>query len=222
MNMPGLSSSARTTRHWEFFLVHSMQVLCQPRLCKGDHASLTHGAEPFLRSRQLCSYSRTSQHFMECEGSLPCSQEPSTGPYPEPDQSSPYHFTTSLSTHLRLGLPSGLFLSGFPTNILYAFLFSPFVLHAQPTSSPLTWTIQKMKKRKKIWILVLPVKHQVYFLCRQLPVFATEFVFCFVLVHRESLKWEMLFYSLTFTLSYLVLSYWVLHTKVKLPPCLTN
>jgi hypothetical protein len=30
-----------------------------------------------------------------------------------------------LSTHLRLGLPSGLFPSGFPTNILYAFLFSP-------------------------------------------------------------------------------------------------
>jgi hypothetical protein len=27
-----------------------------------------------------------------------------------------------LSTHLRLGLPSGLFPSGFPTNILYAFL----------------------------------------------------------------------------------------------------
>jgi hypothetical protein len=30
-----------------------------------------------------------------------------------------------LSTHLRLGLPSGLLHSGFPTNILYAFLFSP-------------------------------------------------------------------------------------------------
>jgi hypothetical protein len=30
-----------------------------------------------------------------------------------------------LSTHLRLGLPSGLFPSGFPTNNLYAFLFSP-------------------------------------------------------------------------------------------------
>jgi hypothetical protein len=30
-----------------------------------------------------------------------------------------------LSTHLRLGLPSGLFPSGFPTNILYAFLVSP-------------------------------------------------------------------------------------------------
>jgi hypothetical protein len=28
-----------------------------------------------------------------------------------------------LSAHLRLGLPSGLFPSGFPTNILYVFLF---------------------------------------------------------------------------------------------------
>jgi hypothetical protein len=28
---------------------------------------------------------------MEPEGSLPFSQEPSTGPDPEPDQSSPYH-----------------------------------------------------------------------------------------------------------------------------------
>jgi hypothetical protein len=54
--------------------------------------ALTHGAEPFLRSR----YSRTSQHFMEPEGSLPCSQEPSTGPYPEPDQSNPHHLILSL------------------------------------------------------------------------------------------------------------------------------
>jgi hypothetical protein len=69
---------------------------------------------------------------MEHEGSLPCSQEPSPGPYPEPDRSSPYHPILSLfrsililSYHLRLGLLSGLFPSGFPTNILYAFLFSP-------------------------------------------------------------------------------------------------
>jgi hypothetical protein len=32
--------------------------------------------------------SRTSQHFMEPEGSSPCSQEPFTGSCPEPDQSS--------------------------------------------------------------------------------------------------------------------------------------
>jgi hypothetical protein len=35
-----------------------------------------------------------------------------------------------LFTHLRLRLPSGLFPSGFPTKIPYAFLFAPCVLHA--------------------------------------------------------------------------------------------
>jgi hypothetical protein len=34
---------------------------------------LTYGTEPFLRSCQLCSPSRTPQHFMEPEGSIPCS-----------------------------------------------------------------------------------------------------------------------------------------------------
>jgi hypothetical protein len=45
-----------------------------------------------------------------------------------------------LFTRLCLDLPSGLFLSGFPTNILYAVLFSPFVLHALPISSSLIWS----------------------------------------------------------------------------------
>jgi hypothetical protein len=41
---------------------------------------VTYGAEPFLRSCQLCSHSGTSQHFKEPEGSSPRSQEPSIGP----------------------------------------------------------------------------------------------------------------------------------------------
>jgi hypothetical protein len=68
------------------------------------------------------------KNFIEPESPLPCSQESSTGPYPEPDQSIPSHSITVrsiliLSTHTLLGLPCGLIPSGFPTNILHAFLF---------------------------------------------------------------------------------------------------
>jgi hypothetical protein len=54
------------------------------------------GADSFLRSCQLCSPSGTPQHFMEPEGSIPCSQEHSTGPYPETYQSNPLHPILSL------------------------------------------------------------------------------------------------------------------------------
>jgi hypothetical protein len=47
--------------------------------------------KPLLRSRYLHIYARISQHFIEPGGSLTCSQEPSTGPCPEPDQSSPFN-----------------------------------------------------------------------------------------------------------------------------------
>jgi hypothetical protein len=49
---------------------------------------------------------------MEPEGSLLHLQVPATCLYPELAQSSPY-------SHLRLGLPSGLFLTGFPNKTLY-------------------------------------------------------------------------------------------------------
>jgi hypothetical protein len=67
---------------------------------------------------------------MEPEGSLPSLQQPSAGPYPEANRSSPHHPVSLrsiliLSTHLLHGIPSSLFPSGFPTNILHAFLFCP-------------------------------------------------------------------------------------------------
>jgi hypothetical protein len=55
---------------------------------------------------------------MEPEGSKPNSQELSTYPYPEPDQSSPTVKDSSLSTHLRFDLPSGLVPSGITTSNL--------------------------------------------------------------------------------------------------------
>ena len=62
---------------------------------------------------------------MEPESSLPYSQAPASCPYPEPTPSSPHnpsHFLKihlNIILHLRLGLPNGLFSSGFPTKTLY-------------------------------------------------------------------------------------------------------
>jgi len=54
---------------------------------------------------------------MKPEGSLPCSQQPATGLYPEP-----VHTLTSYlgSNHLNLGLPNVLFYSRSPIKTLHA------------------------------------------------------------------------------------------------------
>jgi hypothetical protein len=52
MNMLGLLLSVRIAHiacYWKFFLVHCIQVICQSRLCKADHAYLTY----FMLQRQL-------------------------------------------------------------------------------------------------------------------------------------------------------------------------
>jgi hypothetical protein len=100
---------------------------------------------------------------MEPEGSLPCSQELAAGSYISWARC--IQFTTShpislrsiliLSLHLRLGLPSGYFPSGFPTKILYTsmgvrglnsqrglriILFSTASRPAlEPTQPPIQW-----------------------------------------------------------------------------------
>jgi hypothetical protein len=87
--------------------------------------SLFHGAESFLRSHQLLSYSGISQHFMEPEGSLPYSQEPSTVHILS--QINLVHTTLSYVSkiHFNIILPPTSrtsFPSSFPTKTLYSLL----------------------------------------------------------------------------------------------------
>jgi hypothetical protein len=91
---------------------------------------------PSWEAANCAAIQKIPSNFKEPEGSSPCSQKPSTGPYPEPVRSSSHHpilfllrSILILSAHLRLGLPSGFFPSGFPTNIIYAFLVSPIPNH---------------------------------------------------------------------------------------------
>jgi hypothetical protein len=92
----------------------------------------------FSASTILCQFSTYSSQVTnsvapEPESSSPHSQQPANGPYPEPGESTPHTspqpiFPTSIlipSSHLRLGLPGGLFPSGFPTKTLHTFLPSP-------------------------------------------------------------------------------------------------
>ena len=89
---------------------------------------LLHGAESFLRSQQVLSYSRNFPHFIEPEGSSPHSQQLAICSYPEPDRSSPCPHTTFwrsiliLSYHLRLVLSNYLY--HFMENCCVSCLFS--------------------------------------------------------------------------------------------------
>jgi hypothetical protein len=93
-----------------------------------------------LHEAEFLSYSAIQEnfpHLMEPEGSLLSSREPDSGPYPVPDDSSPQPPPDSLqihlilSSHLRLIFLSGLFLSGFRTNI------SPLVCRTRVAQKPL-------------------------------------------------------------------------------------
>jgi hypothetical protein len=93
-HQPSCTTRHRVPSSSSFTTSKATMEILQPASARDNNIItylLTYGAEPFLRSCQLCSHSRASQHFMEPEGSSPCSQEPSNGPYPKPDQPSPHH-----------------------------------------------------------------------------------------------------------------------------------
>jgi hypothetical protein len=56
---------------------------------------LTYGAE-HLEAADCAAIQEIPSNFKEPEGSSPCSNEPSTGPYPQPDWSSLYNPIISL------------------------------------------------------------------------------------------------------------------------------
>jgi len=77
----------------------------------------------------------------ETTGLLSFSQEPATFPCSEPDKSNPRCFDISPEDRLsivldaRVGLPSGLFPSGFPTQTLYAFRSPPPMRATSPVNA---------------------------------------------------------------------------------------
>jgi len=79
---------------------------------------------------------------MEPAGSLPCSQGPAIGTYPEPAASSPQppalfsKIYSNMISRLRLVLPSGLFPSGFCNqNTVCISQFSPQCYRPHPSHS---------------------------------------------------------------------------------------
>ena len=78
---------------------------------------------------------------MEPESPSPYPQVPATCPYPEPTPSSPHDPPPTswrsiliLSSHLHLGLPNGLFPSGFPPTPCAHHYPPPYAPHALPIS----------------------------------------------------------------------------------------
>jgi len=78
---------------------------------------------------------------MKTKGSLSCSKKPIIGPYPESHETSPhlvYLRSILILFSQVLGLSSGLFRSGIPTNNLYTFV----TFHVcYMTCSSLIWSL---------------------------------------------------------------------------------
>jgi hypothetical protein len=140
---------------WQTYSPHTRRHMVLTSLTKrekgineGDFMSCTqrNGADSFLISRQLCSYSifltfyGTRRFIVVFTTALQWSLS-----WDRSIQSLPIHpislrSTLILPSHLRLGRSSGLFPSTYHIKTLYALLFSPCVLHEPHISCSFTRT----------------------------------------------------------------------------------
>jgi hypothetical protein len=80
---------------WRNVYCRSVFDSCEKRsVC--IHTYLRTELSPSWEAANCAAIQNIPSNFKEPEGSSPCSEEPSTDPYPEPVRSSPYHPTVSL------------------------------------------------------------------------------------------------------------------------------
>ena len=96
--------------------IYLLTPWCRVLLEKLNGLQLVKKFSAFYGTRRFITALTSIRHL-----SLSCAS-PIQSPYPHPTS---WRYILILFTHLRLGLPSGLFPSGFPTNTLYAPLSSP-------------------------------------------------------------------------------------------------
>ena len=98
---------------------------CRALLEKLTGLQLVKKFPAFYGTRRVITALTSVRHL-----SLSCAS-PIQSTYPHPTS---WRSILILSTHLRVGLPNGLFPSGFPTKTLYAPTPHPYTPHAQPIS----------------------------------------------------------------------------------------
>ena len=95
----------------------------------------------FFRSHQVLGFSRNYPQFIDSEGSSPCSQQPTTYPYPESHQSDPSapnyifkaHFNIILTSTSRSPKCSSPLRFHHQNPLCSSPLHLPTVAHAEPT-----------------------------------------------------------------------------------------
>jgi hypothetical protein len=117
-------------------LVHTIWFM--PEYNSKLHLSLTHSwSWALLEKLTTVQLLKNFPKFKEPEGSSPCSREPSTGPYVEPDQSNPYHPILSL-IHFNIVHP--------PTSWSSQWSLSFGLSHQYPICIPLTAFLKWLNK----------------------------------------------------------------------------